>query len=678
MPNWKKLIVSGSDASLNSLNVSNNVGITGSLTVLNNALLGDSAAGYVIDTNTGTWLGGTPTTGLDVASGVLYDLNGNASIEWQNRSLVDVDSNTVLTWSTSSNNGVRLYGTASYALTASYVNPLNQNVTITGSILMSGSITDAYISTVNWIDFNPNLPSGNPAFNTGRLHWVDDTKTLGLDTDVNGSTIELGHQQVVRVVNLTGTTISKGRVVYITGSQGTRPGIATASYTDENDSATTLGLVMHDILGSGPTTGYVVTRGLIRDVNTTGLTAGTSLYLSSSGQYSTSKPQAPLHEVRLGKVIVGNSAAAGVIYVDIQNGFELEELHDVRIVSSSNGDLITKSGSLWINTKQLSGSYGLTGSISFTGGGITGSVFGTATTASFVTGSIFSGTNQVLSASYALSASHVIGGASTINIQEEGSGIGSAGTINFTGAGVTATFGGGTATVNIPGGGSATAGGANTTIQFNDSTVLSGSGNFTFNKSTNRVELTGSLGVSAGVTGSLFGTASWSTLTTSASVSSSNSAGSNYLLFAETTVGNTPLRTDGALSYVPDTNTLSTHTVDVSDKLTILKALYATRGLGGSNTGTTVVNDATFHILCDTQTGTVDVDLRNSEGTGYNGRILVIKDYSYNAATNNITFLTGGSIENGSGYTMAINGESVIIVYDETFNTWWVIAKFTP
>jgi hypothetical protein len=269
MPNWKKLIVSGSDAVLKSLSVS----------------------------------------GAVTASVFSGSFTGS------------------------------LFGTASQALTASYVNPLNQNVTITGSILMSGSITDAYISTVNWIDFNANMPAGSPPFVTGRLHWVDDTKTLGLDTDVNGSTIELGHQQVVRVVNLTGTPISKGRVVYITGSLGTRPGIATASYTDENDSATTLGFVMRDISGSGgSTTGYVVTRGMLRDVNTSGLTAGVSLYLSSSGQYSSVKPQAPLHEVRLGKVIVGGSTNAGVIYVDIQNGFELDELHNVRIISDSNGD----------------------------------------------------------------------------------------------------------------------------------------------------------------------------------------------------------------------------------------------------------------------------------------------------------------------------------------------------
>jgi hypothetical protein len=43
------------------------------------------------------------------------------------------------------------------------------------------------------------------------------------------------------------------------------------------------------------------------------------------------------------------------------------------------------------------------------------------------------------------------------------------------------------------GGGSSTPGGANTTIQFNDAGAFSGSGNFTFDKSTNEVNLSGSL-----------------------------------------------------------------------------------------------------------------------------------------------------------------------------------------
>jgi len=335
---WKRILVSGSDIS----DLNNNVGyaITGSNIFQGNQTIN----GNVVIT------GSLTAQQYILSSSVIYVTESNFSGSHVfGNSLDDTHQFTGSIFSTGSN---KFIGTQ----------------TITGSILMSGSSTEAYISTLNWADFNPNLPAGTPAFNTGRLHWVDDTKTLGLDTDVNGSTIELGHQNVVRVVNLTGVTISKGRVVYITGSSGTRPGIATASYTDENDSATTLGLVMHDIVGSGGNTnGYVVTRGLIREVNTSGLAAGASLYLSSSGQYSISKPQAPLHDVRIGKVVVGNSTNAGVIYVDIQNGYEIEELHNVRIVSDSNGDLLTKSGSLWINTKQLSGSYGVTGSFTITG-----------------------------------------------------------------------------------------------------------------------------------------------------------------------------------------------------------------------------------------------------------------------------------------------------------------------
>ena len=53
-----------------------------------------------------------------------------------------------------------------------------------------------------------------------------------------------------------------------------------------------------------------------------------------------------------------------------------------------------------------------------------------------------------------------------------------------------------TASSAIGGGGSTTPGGANTTIQFNDSTVFSGSANYTFTKASNLVQLTGSFVVS--------------------------------------------------------------------------------------------------------------------------------------------------------------------------------------
>ncbi len=256
---------------------------------------------------------------------------------------------------------------ASYAFTASYVNPLHQDVILTGSLL----VTQSHISTVDYIDFTT-LPTP-PAFNTGRLHWTDDTKTLQLDTDVSGFELEIGHQSVIRGRNVNSFTLTKGTVVYINGESGNRPIFATASWEGDPSSATTIGIIAQDINSSQ--TGYAVTDGLIRGINTNAFSPGTSLYLSSSGQYTNTPPLSPLHEVRLGKTIT--QATNGVIYIDIQNGYELGELHDVLITSASNGDLISwNSGSnVWKNTKQLTGSYGLTGSLEATGSlGITGSL----------------------------------------------------------------------------------------------------------------------------------------------------------------------------------------------------------------------------------------------------------------------------------------------------------------
>ena len=335
---------------------------------------------------------------------------------------------------------------SSYTATASYVNPLYQDVIITGSLL----VTQSHISTVDYIDFTL-LPS-DPIHQEGRIHWVDDTKTINVDTDVNNFYIEVGHQNVVRVRNVTGGVLAKGKIVYIDGESGNRPTVVTASWGGDPSSATTLGWIVQNINDSQ--TGYALTNGILRDINTSAYPPGTMLYLSSSGDYTSTIPVSPKHEVRLGQVIT--QGVAGTIYVNIMNGYELGELHDVLITGSSNGDLVVKSGSIWINSKQLTGSYTVTGSLTATS--LTGSLLGTAswatnaitasyaleslsssfastasyvqnaqtssyvlnavsssfaTTASFITASgVFGpyGSNSVISSSYALTASYALNG----------------------------------------------------------------------------------------------------------------------------------------------------------------------------------------------------------------------------------------------------------------------------
>lgn len=168
---------------------------------------------------------------------------------------------------------------------------------------------------------------------------------------------------VVTVINQTGVQIDKGAVVRVSGSNNASdiPRISLADWTNDNLSANTLGLATTDIANGA--TGLVLTEGVFKgyDTSTPGWVSGQVLYLSSSGTITGSAPQAPLHGVRLGQVIRVQQNN-GSIYVRIDNGYEIEELHDVLINTPSNGDLLMRSASVWTNSQILTGTYTFTGS----------------------------------------------------------------------------------------------------------------------------------------------------------------------------------------------------------------------------------------------------------------------------------------------------------------------------
>lgn len=193
---------------------------------------------------------------------------------------------------------------------------------------------------------------------------------------------------LIYVKNTSGAQINKGKVVRISGATGDNALIATASYESDGVSANTLGITTQNI--PNDSFGYVMTEGTLLGINTNSFSAGQLLYLGPTGSIIGTAPVAPLHNVRLGQVL-RDQQNNGSMYVRIDNGYELGELHDVRDTSTttSYGDLLVKSGSVWVNSNQLSGSYGLTGSLTATS--ITGSLFGTA---SFAVSSSFATTSS--------------------------------------------------------------------------------------------------------------------------------------------------------------------------------------------------------------------------------------------------------------------------------------------
>jgi hypothetical protein len=151
------------------------------------------------------------------------------------------------------------------------------------------------------------------------------------------------------VTNAEAVTITKGEVVYIFGAQGDRASVKLAKNTSDTFSSKTLGIVRADIAAGQA--GWITTQGQVSGINLGAYTAGDILWLDSiPGGFTKTKPQAPYHAVFVGVVERAN-AGNGLIYVKPQNGVELDELHDVRITSVANNEIIRYNSSLgyWEN-----------------------------------------------------------------------------------------------------------------------------------------------------------------------------------------------------------------------------------------------------------------------------------------------------------------------------------------
>ncbi len=163
----------------------------------------------------------------------------------------------------------------------------------------------------------------------------------------------------VIVTNKTGVTLSKGSIVYTSGANGTHTQVSLANASSDATSARTLGWVVSDILNNAD--GLVCVEGYIDGIDTQGITEGAQLYLSGtvSGGFTATKPQAPTHLVYVG-VCSKASAGNGRVLVKVQNGYELDELHNVKIVSPQNNDLLhyVSGTALWENVAATAVSVG--------------------------------------------------------------------------------------------------------------------------------------------------------------------------------------------------------------------------------------------------------------------------------------------------------------------------------
>jgi hypothetical protein len=162
---------------------------------------------------------------------------------------------------------------------------------------------------------------------------------------------EIGFKNFWLVKNQTGSTITKGSLVYANGTVGASGRITVAKFIANGtiDAKLLLGITAHDLTNGED--GYVISFGKIRQVNTDTFAAGAILYPSptTAGVWTDVEPIAPNIDMPIG-FCINSSSNNGTISIRVASGYALHELHDVAITSpSANASLYYKSG-LWRDT----------------------------------------------------------------------------------------------------------------------------------------------------------------------------------------------------------------------------------------------------------------------------------------------------------------------------------------
>jgi hypothetical protein len=193
----------------------------------------------------------------------------------------------------------------------------------------------------------------------GRLRWDSPNGTARLGMVGGNVEAHLGQTIDALVHNAEATSLSKGEVVYLFSATGDRASVKRAINTSNAASAKTIGVVAETIAAGQ--NGLIRCQGVLEGLNLGAFTAGDTLYLgATAGTTTATKPVAPNHLVYVGVVERAN-AGNGLLYVRIQNGYELGELHDVLITSPGAGAVLSydATADLWKDAT-IAGGAGIT------------------------------------------------------------------------------------------------------------------------------------------------------------------------------------------------------------------------------------------------------------------------------------------------------------------------------
>lgn len=145
------------------------------------------------------------------------------------------------------------------------------------------------------------------------------------------------------VTNDDSVTLTKGQPVYAFSGTGDRMTVKRANNTSDATSAQTIGLVMSNSIAANQK-GFIMMQGLLDGLSilpTSTWSDGDPVYLgATAGSITPTKPHAPNHLVYLGFVTTASNGSSGRMYVKVQNGYELDELHNVQAQTPTLKDIL--------------------------------------------------------------------------------------------------------------------------------------------------------------------------------------------------------------------------------------------------------------------------------------------------------------------------------------------------
>jgi len=215
-------------------------------------------------------------------------------------------------------------------------------------------------------DIMYDIPAGAVSFDTaptgltedaGTAFWDQDFGTLSLVMSGGNVTLPIGQKSGAEVKNDSGVQITKGKVVQFAGAAGGNIRVQ-AAVNDGTVSPRVYFGVAAEVINNGGQ-GFAVDTGYIRGLNTNAWAVGTLLYIGASGTLTNTMPAKPAFQVPIAVVTFQNSSA-GVIYVRMNNGVELNEVFDVDIDTPTAGQVLAYDAvdGTWTNQLAAAGATG--------------------------------------------------------------------------------------------------------------------------------------------------------------------------------------------------------------------------------------------------------------------------------------------------------------------------------